>query len=149
MDVSFQQATIADLPKLLPLMRTYYAEDDYPFHEAKAHCAAGMLLGDPAIGRCWLIFHGEDLIGYVVLTFGFSLEYQGRDAFVDELFVLPAWRGKGIGKQALAIVEAACVEGGVTALHLEVERNKTAAQALYRRCGFVDKERFLMTKRMS
>ncbi len=33
--------------------------------------------------------------GYAALTFGFSLEVGGRDAFIDELFLIEAARGKG------------------------------------------------------
>ena len=71
-----------------------------------------------------------------------------RPACIDELYVAPAWRGRGLGHQALKAVDAACIQLGVEALHLEVERNKTAAQALYRRWGFADRQRVLMTKRM-
>ena len=85
-------------------------------------------------------------MGYVVLTLGYSLEYHGMDAFVDELYVAPNERGHGLGKRALALVETGCRKLGVRALHLEVEQNKLAAQELYRKWGFSDHRRYLMTK---
>ena len=112
-----------------------------------ARAAWSRLLDHPALGRAWVAPHGPALVAYAVLTLGYSLEYRGRDAFVDELFVAPAWRGRGLGREALAILDVACVELEVNALHLEVERDKANAQALYRRWGFEDRERFLMTKR--
>ena len=85
-------------------------------------------------------------VGYVVLTLGFSLEFHGRDAFVDEIYIRAQYRGRGIGGKALAFAEGACRSLGVRALHLEVERKNTAAQAVYRKVGFKDHDRYLMTK---
>jgi ribosomal protein S18 acetylase RimI-like enzyme len=85
-------------------------------------------------------------VGYAVLLFGYSLEYRGRDAFVDDVYLAPARRGRGLGRTVLEQVESAARELGVRALHLEVERENAAAQALYRRRGFRDTERLLMTK---
>jgi ribosomal protein S18 acetylase RimI-like enzyme len=85
----------------------------------------------------------------VVLTLGYSLEFGGRDAFVDELYVQPAYRGLGVGRQALAVLEKACRELGVRALHLEVGRTNLRAQALYKAAGFVDRGHFLLTKRLT
>ena len=38
------------------------------------------------------------------------------------------------------------VGAGVSALHLEVERQNEAAQGFYRRLGFKDHDRYLMTR---
>jgi ribosomal protein S18 acetylase RimI-like enzyme len=89
---------------------------------------------------------GGNLAGYIVLTLGYSLEFHGRDAFVDELFVLPEYRHRDVGTQALPFIGQQCRLLGVHALHLEVERGNTAAQRLYRGLGFRDHDRYLMTK---
>lgn len=81
-----------------------------------------------------------------VLCLGFSLEYKGRDAFVDEIYIRAAFRGQGLGKRALEFPEAECRALGVQALHLEVERANTNAQEVYRKHGFIDQDRYLMTK---
>jgi GNAT superfamily N-acetyltransferase len=39
-------------------------------------------------------------LGYIVLAFGFSFETGGRNAFIDELYVAPEHRGKGIARRA-------------------------------------------------
>lgn len=143
----FRPATTADTEALLGLMRGYYADEGYPFAEAGAREALIELLGVPALGRVWIAHDVGRPIAFAVLTLGFSLEYAGRDAFLDDVYVAPAYRGRGLGRAALQLVEAACMELDVRALHLVVERHKTGAQALYRRAGFVDHQRYLMTKR--
>lgn len=142
----FRPATPGDVAPFLVLQRAFYADDGYPFREAEARANLLRLLADPNLGRVWVTEDAGTVVGYVVLTFGFSLEFRGRDAFLDELYLAPGHRGRGLGQKALALVEAACREMGVRALHLEVEKHKTAAQALYRKIGFDDHDRYLMTK---
>jgi GNAT superfamily N-acetyltransferase len=132
---------------ILLLMEQFYAEERYPFDPAKARNALEPFLADPALGRVWLIREGSTSIGYFVLTLGWSLEYGGRDAFVDELFVLPSHRGRGLGRSALERMVEACRELGVSALHLEVEKDNPAAE-LYRQAGFEDHDRYLMTRKI-
>lgn len=134
---------------LLELMRAYYAEDGYPFREHGARAALARLLREPERGAVFVAEQDDSPIGgYAVLTVGYSLEYLGLDAFVDELYLTPAFRGRGLSRGALAALEAECLARGVGALHLEVERDKAIALDLYRRRGFVDHDRFLMTKRL-
>jgi GNAT superfamily N-acetyltransferase len=144
--VGFRPANPTDVEALLKLQVAYYADDGYPFVETEARACWERLLGQPDNGRAWVAEHDGRLVGYSVLTFGYSLEYRGRDAFVDELYVAPEWRGRGLGREALSIIDAACAAAGVRALHLEVERNKETARGLYRRWGFVEHDRVLMTK---
>jgi ribosomal protein S18 acetylase RimI-like enzyme len=149
MDPTFRLATDSDIDTLIGMMREFYAIDAYPFDEGAARRALEGLLRDPALGRVWLIHDGDTAIGYVVLTFGYSLEFHGRDAFVDELFVRPSHRRRGVGTRAMRLVEGVCRDLGVHALHLEVERANAVAQHLYRTFGLQDHARYLMTKWIS
>jgi GNAT superfamily N-acetyltransferase len=137
----------ADADSLVDLMERFYAEERYPFEREKGRAALLPLLEDSALGRVWVFEDSGALAGYFVLTLGWSIEYGGRDAFVDELFVLTSHRGRGLGKRALQVMVSACRELGVQALHLEVERDNPAAE-LYRANGFSDHERRLLTRRL-
>ena len=77
---------------------------------------------------------------------GFSFEFHGHDAFIDELYIEAAFRRRGYGRQAVAFVEKRAHEMGVNAIHLEVDRGNDPACELYRRAGYQDHDRFLMTK---
>jgi len=135
-----------DVEALLALHRDFFAEDHYPYHEEETRANLALLLRDPSLGRVLVIEDDGATAGYLVLTFGFSLEFSGRNGLVDELYVAPGYRGCGHGTRALAAAEELCRELGIRALHLVVERYKEAAQALYRRVGFVAYERNVMTK---
>ena len=145
--IHFEIATSGDIETLITFIREYYAYDKHPFDEAALRPALEALVREPAFGRVWLIYAGDQAIGYVALTLGYSLEYLGRDAFVDELYVRESHRGQGVGTRALAFVEDICRQLGVRALHLEVERENTRAYHVYQKSGFRDQQRYLMTKR--
>jgi len=144
--VTFRTATGDDVAIILTFMQRFYALDGYPFDETAARAAVERLIQDKALGTIWLITRADAILGYLVLTLGYSLEYHGRDAFIDELYLEPEHRGQGIGTRTLAFVEAECRARGIQALHLEVERTNQAAQALYRKWAFDDHDRLLMTK---
>ena len=146
MDVAFKLADAGDADLLLRFMREFYELEHIAFDEPAARAALLRILGDEAFGRVWLIQVEGEAAGYVVLTLGFSLEFHGRDAFLDEIYIRESQRGRGVGGSALRFVEEACRSLGVRALHLEVERANTNAQAVYRRSGFKDHDRYLMTK---
>ena len=129
-------------------MAAFYAEAGYAWREAEARRALTALLADPALGRVWIAERGGAAVAYAVLTLGFSLEYLGRDAFVDELYVRPEARRGGLARAAFDHMEAACRELGVGALHLEVEHGNDPAAALYRERGFADDGRRLWTRRL-
>ena len=145
---TFRLADQRNLDILLDLAREYYAFDGHHYDRDVVCAALEGLMRKPAFGRVWLICDDTAPVGYVVLTIGYSIEYRGHDAFIDELYLRESYRGRGWGRCALAFVEQVCRDLGVCALHLEVERANTIAQAVYRKFGFADRERFLLTKMM-
>ena len=145
-DLSFKPATPVDIETLIPMARDFYAHEGLPFDETIVRRALAGVIGDGALGRVFLMLMENAVAGYAILTFGYSLEFRGRDAFVDELYLRDEYRGQGIGKRALGFLAGVCAENGVSALHLEVERSNTRAQAVYRSFGFKDHDRYLMTK---
>jgi ribosomal protein S18 acetylase RimI-like enzyme len=149
MNQNLRLATPDDCALLVELMTEFYAETHYPFDRTRAELAFSELLADPRLGLVWLIELQSRAVGYVVMTLGFSMEYGGRDAFVDDLFVQPDFRGRGLGTQAIEQVRVACAERGVRAIHLGVARDNDAARSVYRRAGFVDIDLQLLTLRLA
>lgn len=146
MTISYKIATTADAASLVQFMREYCAFDHLPFEEQARRASLSLFLDNASLGRLWVILRDEVPVGYLILTLGFSFEYGGYDAFIDEVYIREEHRGGGIGRQALAFAEEECRRLGVRALHLEVEHQNVNALALYRKVGFVDHERYLLTK---
>src|SRR5215471_21265607 len=131
----FRVAGVGDSDLLLDFMRDYYAFDGHGYDREKARAALIPLLQNSNFGRAWIIFDGNAPVGYGVLCFGYSLEWLGRDAFVDELYLREDYRGRGWGKRAMAFLEEAAREFGVRTLHLGVVPGNPALQ-LYEKVGF-------------
>jgi GNAT superfamily N-acetyltransferase len=148
MDPELRIATAEDAATILRMMRDYYAFDHLPFDEHAAESALEPLLADARLGEVWLAERDGAPLGYGVLCFGWSLEFHGRDAFVDEIFLVPESRGTGLGRRLLEHLENRARERGVGTIHLEVERENHRAHGVYRAGGYVDHDRFLLSKRL-
>jgi diamine N-acetyltransferase len=142
----FRLAVETDAGTLLRFMREYYAFDGHGFDEPKAHVTLMALLRDENLGRAWLILDGGGPVGYVVLCYGYSLEWLGRDAFVDEFYLLEEYRRRGWGRRTMEFVEEAARSAGIRTLHLEVVRKNTAALDVYRKLGFLEHESTFLSK---
>ena len=127
MDIAFRLAALKDVPQLLEFTQAYYAFDGLDYVEETAAKALRQLICFEQLGRIWLRLLDGTAVGYAALTFGFSLEVGGRDAFIDELFLIEAARGKGIGKRVMDFLKAEAHRLGIQALHLEVGRNNERA----------------------
>ncbi|MGB7729071.1 MAG: GNAT family N-acetyltransferase [Candidatus Acidiferrum sp.] len=147
MSFSLEHATDADLDTLLLLMSHMQADDPWsePFDLTTVRGNLVELLDNSHYGLAYLARDQQTAIGYLVICFDFSLEYRGKGAWIDELFVESSRRGQGIGTQLLDLAETASRESGAEFLHLEVNHGNRANE-LYRRRGFVDHDRYLMTK---
>jgi GNAT superfamily N-acetyltransferase len=124
-----------DVPLLVELMEEFYAEAAYPLDRRWASEAFAALLRDEGRGVVWILLHGAQAGGYVVLTVRFSMEVGGLDGFVDDLFVRPRHRRRGLGRAALGALFEECDRRNLLAVHVEVGRGNAAAKALYEAFG--------------
>lgn len=146
--VSLQPAKAADVPTLLAWMRDLYEHERIAFEPGVVETTLGELLRHPELGRVYLLCADGRPVGYAALAFSFSLEFGGRSAFLDELYVRPSSRGRGTGAIALRLLQSACRSSGLRSLALEVHLENARAEALYRREGFASNGRQLMTRRL-
>ena len=92
----------------------------------------------------WMIGPKMAPVGYVCVSFGWSIELGGMDAMIDELWIREKVRGRGMGTEALEALKAALGEAGVKALHLEGLGD--GATRLYERAGFRRRPHALLTR---
>ncbi len=149
--IRFEPARAEHADLFVSMMRALEAADpgSTPFDEERRRVIFEEFVRDETYGHAWLILESEKTVGYVVLTVSFSFEYRGYDAFIDELYIAEECRGRGIGRRAMEFAEGVARERGVNALHLEVSRDNQGALELYRRAGYADHGRYLMTKWLS
>ena len=134
-DPRFRLAVESDADTLLEFMQAYYAFDGHGFDREKARVALTALLRDSSLGLAWLILDGDAAVGYIVLCFGYSLEWLGRDAFVDEFYLREEYRGRGWGRQAMAFLEESARAAGIRTLASRSRRGKHLRAAVIPEAG--------------
>ena len=149
MSAALHLARPAELDRLLSLVAAFHAEEGLPTTNETRRAGIAPLLDGIPHGAAYLIGPPRAPIGYVIVTFGWSVEFGGMDAFIDEIYVRPAVRGRGIASEVLISLPQALAEGGVKAMHLEVDKDNEGALRLYARAGFKPRERYvLMSKHL-
>jgi len=133
---TFQPLTSSNIETITSMMQEFYAIDNYPIDVAISKKLFKEFIADEKLGKAYLIYHshGErntEVVGYAILTYIFSFEYQGRIAFLDELYIKESSRGKGIGKQALDFVKEQALILNFKLIYLELENHNENAQKLY------------------
>lgn len=146
MACDLRQATLDDVPVLLDMMVEFNVLEHIAWSRVDGEPALRTLLASPALGFVGLIESDARVVGYFVLTWGYDLEWNGRDAFLTELFLTAEARGQGIGGAAMAAIEGVTRAHGAHALHLMVRPENAAALRLYRGAGFETTPRLFLTK---
>jgi ribosomal protein S18 acetylase RimI-like enzyme len=146
MELTLRRAATADLEWIATFRRELYAHDPEGIDEQRDAETLLHLINKPDLGWALMIDVDGEAAGYVLVTFCFSVEFAGRFALIDELYVTPDRRGGGIGSQVLKQIEQHARGAGIRAIRLEVERMNLGAWRLYRKHGFEAHDRRLMTK---
>jgi len=141
-------ATEADLPALLDMMEPFNTLEGMPWNASSKERALRTLLRAPDLGIVALLEQAQETVGYFVLTWGYDLEWDGRDSFLTELFLVPGGRGRGNGRSALDAVEAVARQHGARALHLMMRHENLAAKRLYTSHGYTSPARLFLSKEL-
>jgi ribosomal protein S18 acetylase RimI-like enzyme len=131
-----RKATQNDLQLFLELMTEFYAESGYELERESTTKAFHMILEQPDLGQIWLIQDGTTDVGHVLVTFKFAMEYAGMIACIDDLFVMKAFRNRGLSTSALEEIREYCQANQLRGMTVEVGNDNAPAQKVYRRIGF-------------
>ena len=150
MQLKLQLAQSSDLETVLTLVRQFHASEAIVLPESVLRSTLAQFLENDRYGRLWQLMVDDQCVGYIALCFGFSFEFGGPDAFIDELFIVEEFRGKKLGRMALEQVSQSAFKLGIKALHLEVNKGNIGAEKLYKDLGFrLREQNHLMTLRTS
>lgn len=131
-------ATAADAPAFGRLLHAFNAEYDEPTPSADeiAERAAPLIES----GEVTVLFVGDGPEGFAELRFRPSLYTGGLDAYLEELYVVPERRGRGLGRALLEAAMDYARARGADRIDLNTSEDDVAARALYERTGFTNRE---------
>jgi len=147
--VSTQRVRVAtqdDVAVVLPMMVDFNRFEGIAWTAEAGEEPLRRLLGDASLGLVGLVERDALPVGYFVLTWGYDLEWNGRDAFLTELYLAPAERGRRLGDAVLAQLEDLARRHEARALHLMVRHDNAPARRLYERAGYRSPPREFLTK---
>jgi GNAT superfamily N-acetyltransferase len=145
------EATPADEDVVFSLMRAFYAGEHIVLRDDAARTALREMLRDPRLGRVFLLRNptlaaSENAPGgYIVVAFWHNFEFGGRVVVLDELYLDPALRGRGLGRMSIGFVREWAKTNGAVAVRLEVNHHNKRAREIYLKAGFRDDRRDIMT----
>ena len=124
---------------VVAMMRSLYEEDRGDFEVDPSRFESGIehLIKHPSVGKIILFCEGNAVRGYALLVPYWSNEFGGTLLFVDELFVVPVHRGRGIGRSLFRYLERKRQFRPV-ALGLAVNPGNCRARRLYESLGFTE-----------
>ena len=134
-----------DEKRLLPMIAAYHAMEGIESTDDRNAEAIRPLLDGSPHGAIWMVGPKMAPVGYIAVSFGWSIELGGMDGFVDEFWVREKVRGRGMGSEALHVLIGTLREAGMKALHLEIAADNARASRLYTRAGFRRRPFNLMT----
>jgi len=144
MSAALHLAKPEDLDKVLALVTAFHEEMEIKSSEDSRRAAIEPLLDGIPYGAVYLVGPTRAPIGYTVVTFSWSVEFGGMDGYIDELYIRPPVRKRGIATEVLISLPKTLAQAGIKALHLEVVREDESSHMLYARTRFQPRERHMM-----
>lgn len=137
MELSLGPATTADIPQLATLLASLFEQED-EFVPARERQERGLetIIGHPDIGQVLVARQGGDCVGMVVLLYTVSTALGEPVAWLEDLVVDPAARGRGIGGDLIDFAMQTAGQWGCRRITLLTDQNNIGAQRLYQGKGF-------------
>lgn len=142
--ITFKPLEESNIENIIKMMQVFYAIDNYPIDIKVSKKLFAEFIETENLGKAYLIYIDETIVGYFILTFVFSFEYKGRLAFLDELYISEKVRGQGIGKQTIDFIKSLSKKLHLKMMYLEIENHNFSAQNLYLKNDFEFHHRKIM-----
>ena len=134
--MNFRNFRHTDFIELKNMIHALYSEDpgNEPITDTKISKTVRKLCENPSKGRIIIFEKGRVTIGYAILIFYWSDEYGGDILHIDELYVKPAHRGRGVATRFFKHIPRTFKD--IVAFQLEVNSSNSKAKNYYRKLGF-------------
>lgn len=137
-EIQVRQATAEDAGAIARLLRNFNLEYDEPTPDLTTLTATVRRLLEQSEIAVMLAGEGPD--GLSLFRFRPALWAEGPETYLQELYVVPARRGNGIGRRLLEATIAYARAAGASGIDLNTGETDTAARNLYESMGFTNRE---------
>ena len=145
-----REITRNDRDSFLRLSDEFY-KSEAVLHDIPAaylEAAFDELMRSKEYASAYMIEWEGEIVGYLLTAKTYSREAGGLVLWLEEMYMRPAYRSKGLGKEAFAFIEALAARENIRRLRLEVEEDNVRARSLYERLGYRPLEYGQMVKEL-
>jgi GNAT superfamily N-acetyltransferase len=135
--VAVDAASLADA---VALLGEQFAEHEIALTKEALDVAVRAMVDDDTRGAL-ILARTTSPVGVAVIAYTWTLEHGGLVAWLDELYVVPSARSRGVGTALLHHAIEVAKSAGALAIELEVETSHARAERLYAREGFTRLQR--------
>ena len=146
MELDIRPARMDNIETILDFMIDYYEIEGVEFDGVKSKGTLEDFITDGTFGSLCIIHKSNEPIGYFCLAFNFTLENYGKDCFLDEIYIKPNFRNRGIGSEVMRYIENYLNGNGFKAIHLIVHDDNPKAFKYYLKNGFRKHKASFLTK---
>ena len=129
-------SVVQDLNELEEMVALYHQFEAIATSQEHRLKALQPVLDGTPLAQAFMIDCDEKAVGYMIVTFTWSIEFGGPDAMLDELFIREGCRGRGLAQLAIKQLLEHLRHKGVLGLSLEVARTNERAIMFYEKLGF-------------
>ena len=140
-EISIERVRVVDLPLLLPLVRAYCDFYGVSPRDDRLIDLSRALIDDPGEGVQLLARSVDEVagngepVGFATIYWTWSTLDAARIGLMNDLFVVPALRGSGVGRRLIEACRGLCRNRGATKLVWETAPDNSTAQRLYEATG--------------
>lgn len=147
MSAALTLASLEDLDRLDGLIAAYYEEDSKKLPAERRRAGLEPFLKNEPYAAAYLIGPVRAPVGYVLLSFGWSLEIAGHYCKIEQIFVRKGVRGRGIATEVLMKLSSMLKSKGMKTFYLHANQEDQKVKQLCKRTQFISDSSFILMRR--
>ena len=135
--IVIKKVSLEDKTSYISMMTDFYNSGVVlqPIPQGHMERTFDMIMCDSPYADSYTMSYNDELAGYFLLSISYSNEAGGLLLWIEEIYVLPDFQGKGIGKEVFKFIESEYSDK-VVRIRLEVEKNNENAICMYEKLGY-------------
>jgi GNAT superfamily N-acetyltransferase len=143
-------ATAEDLPSLADLLTLLFTlEQDFAPQRESQLRGLRLILDDERIGKLFVLRVADKIVGMANALITISTAEGGRVLWLEDVIIVPDYRGQGLGSKLVEHVLAWAREQGMLRVTLLTDHDNLAAQHFYQTQGFQPSQMRVMRHALS
>jgi GNAT superfamily N-acetyltransferase len=145
--ISVKVAVEGDVPRCAELLGILFSQEREFTPDAEAQSRGLlMIINNPEVGRIFVAEVDGVIQGMVLLLFTVSTFLGTKVALLEDMVVLPEWRGLGLGSRLIDCAVEFARRDGFGRITLLTDRDNDPAQLFYSSKGFITSEMVVFRK---